>query len=325
MKSAMTNSTPPTDVAIPPLLKNMNLERWICNLLDDPDAASLSWLVCPQGSFYRSYKEDILSVTHVSSGENQGSTAQEVLRIDVSREGLYDMLPEGLFHESIPGTSEVSTDASVQQLEQHRQEEREARKFFLPLEQEFYRQKIFLEYQEQHVFQALAPGSQAFSFLRKIWNVPSDLPILQKFVFLYLGPHLHRIAGNLALVQQCLALMLQAPVRIEEEYHASVALAEDSTTRLGEMLLGDCSVLGDTLEDPWPYLLLTLGPLSGEQLLTFLQQAAMDRLMHFLAGYLFTMGTEYEVQLTVQEEDQPFVLQEEVPFAGRLGYTTYLT
>ncbi len=332
----------PNQIALPtlPLPKNMRLERWVCNLADDPDTEDLLLLVRPQGLFYRSYKEDILTVSQLPTGGKQRGAvqrgaaqrgaaqrgvAQEFLSVAISREGLYDMLPEGLFHESTPGSAEINTAASVQQLEQHRREEREARTFFLPLEQEFYRQKIYLEYQEQQVFQALAPGSQAFSFLRKIWNVPPDLPILQKFVFLYLGPHLHRIAGNVTLVRQCFELMLQVPVRIREEYREAVPLTEEDSIRLGEMHLGDRSVLGDTLEDPWPYLLLTLGPLSGEQLLTFLEQAAKDRLIHFLAGYLLTLGTEYEVQLEVQDTDRSFVLQEDVSFAGRLGYTTYLT
>lgn len=325
MKPPQHDSVNQTALPALPVLKNMRLERWVCHLADDPDTESLSLLIRPQGLFYRSYKEDILAVARVPAGGTQRSAVQEFLNVDISREGLYDMLPEGLFHESTPGSPEVDTEASVQRLEQHRREEREARKFFLPLEQEFYRQKMYLEYQEQQVFQALAPGGQAFSFLRKIWNVPPDLPILQKFVFLYLGPHLHRIAGNLTLVQQCFELMLQVPLRITEEYREAVPLAEEDTTRLGEIRLGDCSVLGDTLEDPWPYLLLTLGPLSGEQLLTFLEQAAMDRLIHFLAGYLLTLGTEYEIQLTVRDEDRSFVLAKDVSFAGRLGYTTYLT
>ena len=342
MKPAPHDSANQKALPALPVLKNMRLERWACHLADDPDTEGLSLLIRPQGLFYRSYKEDILAFARVPAGGKQrgavqrdavqrglacrqAGAVQEFLSVDISREGLYDMLPEGLFHASTPGSSEVDTETSVQRLEQHRREEREARKFFLPLEQEFYRQKIYLEYQEQQVFQALAPGNQAFSFLRKLWNVPPDLPILQKFVFLYLGPHLHRIAGNLSLVQQCFELMLQVPLRITEEYREAVPLTEEDTTRLGDIRLGDRSVLGDTLEDPWPYMLLTLGPVSGEQLLAFLEQAAMDRLIHFLAGYLLTLGTEYEVRLEVRDEDQSFVLAEDVSFAGRLGYTTYLT
>ena len=303
-----------------PLPHHVKVERWVCQLLTHEYLELSSLLICPQGLFYRSYKEDILDTSLAPSAE-----APEQLIAEVTREGLYDMLPEGLFHEVRVGSSTIDTEESVQELERHRREEQEARQFFLPLEQEFYRQKIYLEHQEHQVFQPLTPDSEAFAFLEKVWNVPVDLSVLQRLVLVYLGPHLHHISGNLTLIRQCFELILQVPVRITSAYRASTVLAEQDTCRLGKMTLGDRSIIGNTLEDSWPYRLITLGSLSGEQLLSFLTDTALDHLVHFLAGHLFALGTDCAVHLEVASAIRPFMLQKEVSFAGRLGYTTYLT
>ena len=79
-----------------PALPNLTLERYVDELLTTTNSDSWPVLISTQGTFQRSYREDILAVV-----PPVGQT--ETIRIDVAREGLYDMLPEGVFHESPPG------------------------------------------------------------------------------------------------------------------------------------------------------------------------------------------------------------------------------
>ena len=299
-----------------PSLRNLTLERFADELLFTNASEDWPVLISPQGSFQRGYRDDILDV--VPAGQ------AKTIRIDVAREGLYDMLPEGLFHESPPGGAGIDTEAAVRDVEQNRREEREARRFFLPLEQEFYRQKIALEHQEHAFFQSARPGSRAGAFLRKLWGIPAELPAAQQQRFLCLAPHLHRLAGQLPEVERCFAFLLSVPVQLTPQYHLESAPFEQPPVPLGEATLGHDAVLGDALDDPWPYWQLTVGPVAGEQLRSLLEGGATNRFIGWLAGYLLPAGVDYQLNIEVEADDQAFCLEDDTSFVGRLGHTTYL-
>ncbi|MGB3780910.1 MAG: type VI secretion system baseplate subunit TssG [Tunicatimonas sp.] len=323
----MRRPTAAESAAVAPSLPNLTLERYVDELLlvmpnrDDTQlGGEAQWpvLICSQGTFRRSYQQDILAVAP-SGGQT------ESVRIDVAREGLYDMLPEGVFHESPPGGAGIDTEAAVGEVEQNRREEQEARRFFLPIEQEFYRQKIALEHQEHAYFQSARPGSRAGAFLRKLWGVPADLLPAQQQGFLLLAPHLHRLAGRLPEVERCFAFLLPVPVQLTQQYHPEAVSMEQAPVLLGDTTLGHDAVLGETLDDPWPYWQLTLGPMKGEQLRSFLEGGSMNRFIRWLSGYLLPAGVDYYIDIEVATEDQAFCLRDDTSFMGRLGHTTYLT
>ncbi len=301
-----------------PALRNLTMERYVDELLLTTAPKDWPVLICPQGTFRRSYREDILAVA-----SPVGQT--EAVRIDVAREGLYDMLPEGVFHESPPGGASIDTESAVREVEQNRREEKEARRFFLPVEQEFYRQKIALEHQEHAYFQSARPDSRASTFLRKLWNIPVDLSPAQQQGFLFLAPHLHRLAGRLPEVERCFALLLPVPVQLTQRYHPKEVLINLASVPLGEMTLGHDTILSDIIDDPWPYWQLMLGPMKGEQLRSFLEGGAMYRFIRWLSGYLLPAGVDYAIDIEVETDDQAFRLRDDTSFMGRLGHTTYLT
>ncbi len=306
-----------TPATAAPSLPNLTLERYVDELLSTTASEDWPVLISPQGTFRRSYHADILAVT-----PPVGQT--ETIRIDVAREGLYDMLPEGMFHEGGAGGTGIDTEAAVQEVEQNRREEREARRFFLPLDQEFYRQKIALEHQEHAFFQSARPGSRAGAFLRKLWGIPAELPAAQQQRFLFLVPHLHRLAGQLPEVERCFAFLLSVPVQLIPQYHLESAPFEQPPVPLGEATLGHDAVLGDALDDPWPYWQLTVGPVAGEQLRSLLEGGATNRFIGWLAGYLLPAGVDYQLNVEVEADDQAFCLEDDTSFVGRLGHTTYL-
>ena len=306
-----------TPATAAPSLPNLTLERYVDELLNTTASEDWPVLISPRGSFQRGYRDDILDVVPPAG---QAKT----IRIDVAREGLYDMLPEGLFHEGGAGGVGIDTEAAVGDVEQNRREEGEARRFFLPLEQEFYRQKIALEHQEHAYFQSARPGSRAGRFLRKLWGIPAELPAAQQQRFLFLTPHLHRLAGRLPEVERCFAFLLSVPVQLSQQYPPMPASFEQPPVPLGEATLGHDAVLGDALDDPWPYWQLTVGPVAGEQLRSLLEGGATNRFIRWVAGYLLPAGVDYQLNIEVEADDQAFCLRDDTSFMGRLGHTTYL-
>ncbi|OQX72293.1 MAG: hypothetical protein B6D61_14220 [Bacteroidetes bacterium 4484_249] len=91
-------------------------------------------IVKHDGLFKRNYSKDISDVYL--------DMVKDILVFNVSRDSLYDILPEGLFHHVF---GNLEADNRNQEFEKLKQEEDNARKFFLPFDNEFFYQNIKLE------------------------------------------------------------------------------------------------------------------------------------------------------------------------------------
>ena len=78
---------------------NIKAEVLITEMQSNLDLADDDFLIANQSTFSRAYRRDIID-TNSTAHKNK-------LTVNLSRNGLYDILPEGLFH-----TQELSKDTS---------------------------------------------------------------------------------------------------------------------------------------------------------------------------------------------------------------------
>jgi hypothetical protein len=76
-------------------------------------------------------------------GESQRNTVLnkrfiEMRGLEVSRNGIYDLLPESLFHPLVLGSASANTYEIVQEIKEIRSREQENRLFFMPFDTEFF-------------------------------------------------------------------------------------------------------------------------------------------------------------------------------------------
>ena len=97
------------------------------------------YMIISDGLFRRRFKKD---VSHAEIVElNNG---QEILNIDITRESIYDSLPEAIFHGR--PAEELNTGHEMAKASKTlKMVEKECRTFFLPFENEIFFQKIQLE------------------------------------------------------------------------------------------------------------------------------------------------------------------------------------
>lgn len=269
-----------------------------------------------KGSFERSYRRDILGVTSIQKEKEQ----KERIYIDISRDGIYDILPEGIFHQTQIDKSVINTEDSVEEIKRHRQEEKHARKFFLPLEQEFFRQRILLVSEELHS-QVNPVNAMLNKLYLKFWNITTPLTAYQASALLFLLPIAHYIAGNIPMTQQCFSLVLQHPVTITFEQSISDGAWKVDIPSLGQTELGKSFILGDTLEVDNATIALTLGPIPEHQLPDYLAGAKGMELVQLLSNYLLPVSSETVIHVQVEDAESRFILGA-TNEQGRLGYTT---
>ncbi|MEJ1239302.1 type VI secretion system baseplate subunit TssG [Chryseolinea sp. T2] len=274
-------------------------------------------LIKPKGTFERSFGRDVSKVEPVVHSPGERVT------VHVNREGLYDMLPEGLFHQAKRRMGKT-TEESVQQTVEYNREEKEARKVFLPLEQEFYHQKVSTEQAELSACLGSLRSDHINAFIQ-FWDLPGELLTYeQKNFMLALLPQIHRIAGNREKIARCLEILLDENVTIRGTERRISIDGDGLASLLGNTTLGvDAVLFADGYEDD-EALEVQIGPIELDELHRYLSGGEKDQLLRRLYSFFFQAEDEVTSTIVLKEYSGRFLLSEE-DYTSRLGFTTVLS
>jgi len=246
-------------------------------------------------------------------------TRKKKISFILNREGIYDQLPEDLFHQ--PADSLQATDhaASIREIKIQENAESQSRLFFLPIEQEFYRHRLMLETEErQFLFQTnnALPGE----IFDRLWGFPSILDDLQKTKLGVLMPVLHKISGNLPLAAVVIESITGDTISIEERSPVEWDIL--AQPMLAEMQLGDTAILGGRLSDQQSSLVLTIFVSSPPEGADYLPGGRRLAIHQFLCNLLMPLEAEIIIETDFSATEVFFVLEKDSGFSGRLNYTT---
>lgn len=273
-------------------------------------------IIKPEGTFRRSYSDDVLEINE------SNINSQKCVTIHLSREGLYDMLPEGLFHEATQ-KSVKETKEATKESEGYRKEEKAARLFFLPLEQEFYRQRIWLDNIELKYW-LHSTQSEDIKMLERFWKInPKHFSQRQRLAVLSVLPHLHHVVGNLPLTAQCLRAIIGERLQVCTAEAKLQVVEENLVSCLGDLELGIDSVLGTSWYDDELSIHVNIGPVKRDMLVSFLPDGRHYKLLSTLYKFFFSAELEVETKIEALDEEAEFLLTD-VEFASRLGYSTVI-
>ncbi|MBC7891975.1 MAG: type VI secretion system baseplate subunit TssG [Sphingobacteriaceae bacterium] len=279
-------------------------------------------LFCPVGTFRRGFQRDIgrVELTEI------GARKTPVLRVEINRDGLYDTLPEGVFHQPISDKPAVGKEEIAREVTVQREREAAARLFFLPFEQEFYRHRVRLELEERQYFFDRDRTYDGDDLFTRFWGLPDFLDSSQTTNLVHVLPFAYQLVGDWPRTQECLELILGDPVRIESVEPARLPLPGEVC--LGQATLGVDTVIGATYTDTLPATRVTVCPATAERLLAYLPGGRGGHTLDFLCQYLFPVETEVETCVELSpppdEAEAPAFVLDENPGTGRLDYTTYL-
>jgi type VI secretion system protein ImpH len=307
---------------------DLRLEAILAELLDYGYAFD-DFLIQPVGLFARRYCRDLGTVRHEDFERAHRPVVRLVL--EVHREGLYDALPQQVFHEPGSGSPDGarSTTALVEGIRAQRRKEQATRRFFLPFEQEFFRCRVRIEQEERRYFTTVS--ARWFNeTLARFWGIAeAGLPAGPLTNLLYLLPLAHAVAGDLTRTQWCFESVLGHAVQLRVvaplchplpagEAPPS-ALAARAT--LGSLSLGCDLVLSGDFQDTQPALEVRLLGLSVADLEAYLRHDWPAKALALLCEYFIAFETDvvvhYEMALTT-----PTFQLGEGESAAVLGFTT---
>src|SRR5678815_5098 len=164
-------------------------------------------LILMQGASKRTYRKDVAEITEeVSSYDHK-----PYIHIKTHKEGIYDKLPEGLFHQpTLPKSATTETEI-IQAIKRHQVEEKNARLFFLPFEAAINDQRIQLALNE-NLLDIRLHDSRLVDIFSGVWEILKWLDARQSNIFLHLLPLIHDLRDDYEIAQIIFELILQLPV-----------------------------------------------------------------------------------------------------------------
>lgn len=285
---------------------SMKAEVLVAKIEDKATIDHDAIMVSNKSAFNRSYRNDVLNVT-LDFYED----GREVLNLGLARNGIYDLLPEGVFHSV--DAKHISESYKVQR-DLQKKEENEARLLFAPLEDALFRSRVEVEKKENQILRDFSNLED--EFLMNFWKIDTSLPKKLAVKLLRLLPYAHQISGDLELTFQCLRTILGVEVSYKKGYE-SIHFQQNhySETRLGV----DFVLQQDTLTLNQPTLQIIIQPQSKKQCAQFIEGQSLKQFLRVFYEYFIPF--EYHIKTEVQaKEADAFILGS--TFDAYLGIAT---
>lgn len=266
------------------IYENLKAEIIIAQLQKNTSLESSNVVINNQSTFRRAHRRDILEA------KVKNDTLLEVL---LSRNGVYDQLPEGMFH----SPSAAKNNKSYSGIRKtYKKEEKDARHFFSPLENEFFQQTLNIEVNEQELLNNFLNLDNNFLYI--FWKIEKEIPQNYLLKLLKLIPYSYKIAGNIKLTELCLKKILDKNVSIKKIYVNNVAPSNNLNSNL---ILGlDFSLANSESRVCNPTYEVTIGPIEENEIDDFInEKSGVKKLITIFYDYFAPLEMDIKTKLTV--------------------------
>lgn len=282
-------------------LKAEVIATQVNNNLED----KVEFLIENKSSFSRPYRRDVIKINKTEE-DNQ-------LLLELSRNGIYDSLPEALFHNETTANNRKISYSKKRQT--YKEEEQSARSFFSPIENEFFNQRLNIEENEKNILKDFYNLED--DFLINFWNVDKNIPKHFQLKLIKLLPYSFAIAGDLELTRLSLEKVLNQNVTFKTKYKNNINVSANKDKALGVNLVTESK----TTNVAQPYIKATIGPIKESDLDTFANNEGLQ--LFLKAFYSYFMPLELDVETTITtNKTEGFILNGSID--AMIGLTTTL-
>lgn len=262
--------------------------------------------------FYRTYVHDLYKV----NVDDQDVYAS-FLKLHLSRQGLYDILPEGIFFQRNGDNKKLKS--AIEMAEEYRinkKKEVETRKFFAAFEDEFFYQTILNEIEENNLLQGLQSGWLKEYFV-DFWKLPQDIPSQAALILVMFLPFVHTITGDTNITANALQKILNEPVNIKLVYKFDTVANNDHNI-LGENDLGNQFVCGENIKEQYPLLLINIGPLEKTYASDYIENGQYYSLLNTFYNFFIPANAEISTNIILKSTAEKLILNtnEAAPLLG---------
>jgi len=294
---------------------DLRAEYLAADLIDHEGSELDSIFMYPISSFKRSSRHDVEEV------ENVKDDIHDYYVIEVNREGLYDALPQALFHKKPKGKGpSYAAQEMIEDIRRGKDEEAGARRFFKLFEKELNRLRIMIELQERQSLLGFNDTSRYDLFMH-IWdNVSGQGQSVLNQVFYYLK-FASNFSGSIDFLKFCLHKLFDIKVTSSVEQGT---IENGTNNLLGQNYLGYNLILSNKDYLRNNILNLELKNIPREDLRKYMKGGVHFAVLSYMCDYFVPLEYELKIKLNVIAGQQQMVLSQDESFASRLSYTSTL-
>jgi hypothetical protein len=264
------------------------------------------------GQFSRAYRTDILG----AGIQDDNYDKQEYLNIRLSRDSIYDALPEGFVHSLTENNTDKSVNQMIKEHKHQKKQEAEARVFFTPFENEIFHYRTKIESVERNFLYKLN-GSKPLDFFYDFWGLSPIYPEILVSKFIQLLPYTYQIVGDIELACQCLSSIIEEKVTFKTTSSKEYS-DEGEQIKLGENRLGVDFITGKDYMDYSMNLTIEIGPITNKPYQQYLKNGEIEIFIDCFCEHFFPMEVEVKTVLLINKETEEFNFSKQPV----LGYTT---
>ncbi len=266
---------------------------------------------CTQG-FRRSYSKDVHQAV-----VKQGKT-NDYLQLSLARTGMYDLLPEGLFFQpSMQGSRPQSAAEMAAEYKNNKKEEGNIRRFFAPLEHEFFLQQYKVFKWEVDTAESVY-AAILNAYLKKLWQLPKNMPLDMVSRMVRILPGVHCIAGNAKLMAEALSVILDEVVTCALQAKQTT-VSIDGLGGLGTLDLGISLICGSEFTEEQFTCAFSIHA-SKNKPSVFLPNGQLFETLQCFYHYVVPANASVETIILVSVEKAAFVLDNQDQ--GRIGISS---
>ncbi|MBL3550352.1 hypothetical protein JML65_22520 [Chryseobacterium sp. KMC2] len=267
----------------------------------------------------RAYLKDIKSISSSYLGFDE-----EVFTIESYREGIYDYLPEGLFHPPSLGASRKNVDTVVREIRKQKRVEEDARKFFRPFELEVFFTEISALLKEAE-FEITSNTDALLETVSELWPLINMLDKQNAYIFMHILPFFHQIKGDKKWFERCMTAFLQVPVEVTFSPNIIDGLEKnDDSMLLGNSRLGVTYIPSGRHMDGQRNWVVNIGPIPYLEMKKYIPGNPFRQVLQVLYDYFLPVTVDVEENFITEKIEYSFSLEDDDRNANRLGYSTFL-
>jgi len=281
------------------LQEDIKAEVIVANLLNsNMDMESMA--AFNKGQFKRNFSKDILSTEVLKLNDYR-----KILAFNLSRDSIYDSMPEGLFHNISSKPMDSGKEMAIESRQLKREEEF-CRKFFSPIEAELFFHRVLLEQEERRLIHKISTRRYQDIF-QTFWKIEPGLPQELVSYLILLLPFAHRMSGDYDLTAACLSVLLDEEVN----YHLFSAVkyfkTDTNHQAASNNTLGNCSLGGDLISgndyrEICPAIEFKIGPLTNSKIDEYIGHGDRVAFLNCFFAYFVPVGLECSFKI-----DKPIV------------------
>lgn len=255
-------------------------------------------LILMSGALKRSFRKDVDAIEEDISEYDH----KEYTLLRTPKEGIYDMLPEGLFHEHAPPRSLRSEKDVIKMMKQRRLEEVNARKFFLPFEATINHLRMLMAMYENKLDKR-SHYTELLDIFKDQWEIFQYLDARQSNIFLHLIPVLHEVRDMHESIEEIMQMIFELHVKIQIRPRLPEHPVDPILSLMGESRLGIDLTTGSRVYDEGiDEIIVTIGPISSETRHQFMDGRKNEKILELLCDYLMPVHIDVVKEFIVEEQ-----------------------